>query len=85
MPSWYSSIFDLKSLDPAGRRPTRREALAQLHRVRGEAFGWPTDNFIGSTPQHQHHPSTAGRISSANAGCGRSSELALRNGMDRPW
>lgn len=26
-------------------------ALAQLHRIGGEQFGWPRDNFIGSTPQ----------------------------------
>lgn len=26
-------------------------ALAQLHRIGGERFGWPSDNFIGSTPQ----------------------------------
>jgi len=29
------------------------EALAALHRLPvGDAFGWPADNFIGSTPQH---------------------------------
>jgi fructosamine-3-kinase len=27
------------------------EALAALHRNTGEHFGWPHDNFIGSTPQ----------------------------------
>ncbi|MDP5239214.1 fructosamine kinase family protein [Uliginosibacterium sp. 31-16] len=27
------------------------EALAELHRCTGEHFGWPQDNFIGSTPQ----------------------------------
>jgi fructosamine-3-kinase len=27
------------------------EALAMLHRVRGERFGWHRDNFIGATPQ----------------------------------
>ena len=26
-------------------------ALAQLHRIGGEQFGWQRDNFIGSTPQ----------------------------------
>lgn len=26
-------------------------ALAQLHRIAGERFGWHRDNFIGSTPQ----------------------------------
>ena len=28
------------------------EALVAMHRHTGEAFGWPHDNFIGSTPQH---------------------------------
>ena len=48
--------FDLTSLDPQGGARLG-EALAQLHRVRGEAFGWDTDNFIGSTPQQNttHH------------------------------
>ncbi len=27
------------------------QALARLHRVRGERFGWAADNTIGSTPQ----------------------------------
>lgn len=27
-------------------------ALANLHRDVGEHFGWPRDNFIGTTPQH---------------------------------
>jgi fructosamine-3-kinase len=27
-------------------------ALATLHRMQGAEFGWPRDNFIGSTPQH---------------------------------
>jgi fructosamine-3-kinase len=32
-------------------------ALAQLHRVTGDAFGWHEDNFIGATPQHNApHP-----------------------------
>lgn len=26
-------------------------ALAQLHRIAGAQFGWPSDNFIGATPQ----------------------------------
>jgi fructosamine-3-kinase len=28
------------------------EALAALHHDTGEHFGWPRDNFIGRTPQH---------------------------------
>lgn len=40
-------------------RPLREEAVAQragaalaeLHRCQGELFGWPRDNFIGTSPQ----------------------------------
>ena len=28
------------------------EALVAMHRRSGDTFGWPRDNFIGSTPQH---------------------------------
>ncbi len=32
-------------------------ALARLHRVTGDRYGWHADNFIGATPQHNafHH------------------------------
>ncbi len=33
-------------------------ALAQLHRMSGDSFGWPADNFIGATAQRNApHPS----------------------------
>ena len=42
--------LDLAALEPgAGAR--LGASLAQLHRVRGDSFGWPDDNFIGATPQ----------------------------------
>ena len=43
--------LSLRSLGdgPAGQNAGR--ALATLHRVKGEEFGWHRDNFIGSTPQ----------------------------------
>jgi fructosamine-3-kinase len=28
------------------------KTLAAMHAVQGEHFGWPRDNYIGSTPQH---------------------------------
>ncbi|MGH7553627.1 MAG: fructosamine kinase family protein, partial [Longimicrobiales bacterium] len=45
----------LEWLEP-GRANTRTmpdlgNVLARAHHNRGEAFGWPTDNFIGSLPQ----------------------------------
>lgn len=41
----------LRAMDngPAGQNSGR--ALAALHRIKGERFGWHRDNFIGSTPQ----------------------------------
>jgi fructosamine-3-kinase len=45
----------LEWLEPAS--PTRAiwerlgQGLAALHRVRGERYGWPADNFIGPLPQ----------------------------------
>jgi hypothetical protein len=73
--------LDLANLDPQGGARLG-EALAQLHRVRGDTFGWSTDNFIGATPQ-QNTPTRAGRTSSANGGCGRNSDAgaAERNGQ----
>lgn len=43
---------------PEGEKAGR--ALAALHRIAGQDFGWRRDNFIGSTPQsnrsHRHWP-----------------------------
>lgn len=35
----------------AGAIDNAARALVELHRTEGSAFGWPHDNFIGSTPQ----------------------------------
>ena len=73
--------LELKALDQAGGA-TLGAALAQLHRVRGDAFGWPADNFIGSTRQtnalHQSWPHFF-----ADRRLRPQLELALENGMDR--
>jgi fructosamine-3-kinase len=42
--------LDLRPLDRAAGALLGRQ-LAALHRVTGERFGWPADNFIGVTPQ----------------------------------
>jgi fructosamine-3-kinase len=48
--------LDLASLDQQGGARLGA-ALARLHRVAGDAFGWSEDNFIGATPQHNTaHP-----------------------------
>ncbi len=57
-------------------------AMAQLHRVTGESFGWPADNFIGSTPQRNAaHPSWPYFFGERRLR--PQLQLALQNGMDR--
>jgi fructosamine-3-kinase len=48
--------LELAPLDQAGGARLGA-AMAQLHRITGESFGWTADNFIGTTPQHNapHH------------------------------
>ncbi|MDO8790182.1 MAG: fructosamine kinase family protein [Sulfuritalea sp.] len=57
-------------------------ALAQLHRVTGDSFGWTGDNFIGATPQHNApHPSWPHFF--AECRLRPQLQFALQNGMDR--
>lgn len=44
--------LDLRPLHCAADGERFAEALATLHAVEGEHFGWSRDNYIGSTPQH---------------------------------
>lgn len=73
--------LDLATLDQTGG-PRLGAALAQLHRVNGTAFGWPGDNFIGSTPQrntpHPGWPHFFGERRLLPQ-----LQLALKNGMDK--
>lgn len=73
--------IDLMRLDPQGGARLG-EALAQLHRVRGETFGWGMDNYIGATPQQNagHHswPHFFGERRLRPQ-----IHLALRKGMDK--
>ena len=49
--------LDLLPLDNSGAARLGA-ALAELHRLSADSFGWPEDNFIGATPQHNApHPS----------------------------
>jgi fructosamine-3-kinase len=49
--------IDLAPLDQAGGT-LLGHAMARLHRVTGDSFGWSDDNFIGATPQRNAaHPS----------------------------
>ncbi len=57
-------------------------ALAQLHRIAGEFFGWPEDNFIGATPQ-QNKPHPGWPHFFGERRLQPQLQLALQNGMDR--
>ena len=43
--------LSLHSLRQREHATTAGRALAQLHRVQGQQYGWQRDNYIGSTPQ----------------------------------
>ena len=44
-------LLEYVELRPAGDFAALGTMLAAMHRHRGELFGWPRDNYIGSTPQ----------------------------------
>lgn len=73
--------LDLAPLDhAAGAR--LGEALAKLHRVTGEDYGWTRDNFIGATPQtNTPHPDWAHFFGDRRLR--PQLELALKNGMEK--
>ena len=73
--------LDLATLDQAsGAR--LGVALAQLHRVTGDSFGWAADNFIGSTPQRNTpHPGWPHFFGEHRLR--PQLQLALENGMDK--
>ncbi|MDK9701812.1 MAG: fructosamine kinase family protein [Sulfuritalea sp.] len=73
--------LELTTLDPAGG--TRLgAALAQLHRVTGNSYGWDDDNFIGATPQHNApHPVWPHFFGERRLR--PQLQLALQNGMDK--
>lgn len=56
--------------------------LAEMHRTTGATFGWPTDNFIGATPQRNASQQSWPHFF-ANQRLLPQIELAARNGMDR--
>ncbi|MBK7356022.1 fructosamine kinase family protein [Propionivibrio sp.] len=43
--------LNLRALDNDTAGKSAGRALAELHRIEGDSFGWHRDNFIGSTPQ----------------------------------
>ncbi len=72
--------LDLEPLDqPGGAR--LGTAMAQLHRVTGDSFGWMADNCIGATPQHNApHPGWPHFFGERRLR--PQLQLALQNGMD---
>jgi protein-ribulosamine 3-kinase len=44
-------VLEYLEMRASGDYAALGSALALLHSVRGESFGWPRDNYIGSTPQ----------------------------------
>lgn len=73
--------LDLGPLDQAGGARLG-EALARLHRVTGDSYGWTADNFIGATPQHNApHPSWPHFFGERRLR--PQLQWALQNGMDK--
>jgi fructosamine-3-kinase len=73
--------LELIPLDQAGGAGLGA-AMAQLHRITGESFGWPEDNFIGATPQ-QNKPHPNWPYFFGEQRLRPQLQLALQNGMDR--
>ena len=73
--------LELKPLDQAAGAALGA-ALAQLHRITGESFGWPEDNFIGATPQ-QNTPHPGWPHFFGERRLRPQLQLALQNGMER--
>lgn len=44
--------LDLRPLESARDGERFAEALAAMHTVEGEHFGWPRDNYVGNSTQH---------------------------------
>jgi fructosamine-3-kinase len=73
--------LDLATLDRQGGARLGA-ALAQLHKVAGDSFGWARNNFIGATPQtNTPHPSWPHFFGERRLR--PQLELALQNGMDK--
>lgn len=73
--------LDLATLDRAGGARLGA-ALAQLHRMTGDSFGWPEDNFIGATPQfNAPHPGWPHFFGERRLR--PQLQFALQNGMDK--
>jgi fructosamine-3-kinase len=73
--------LELTPLDQAGGARLGA-AMAQLHRITGDSFGWTEDNFIGATPQ-QNKPHQSWPYFFGERRLRPQLQLALQNGMER--
>ncbi len=77
-------VLEALDLAPLDRESGARlgEALARMHRVTGDSYGWTGDNFIGATPQlNAAHPSWAHFFGDRRLR--PQLQRALANGMDK--
>jgi fructosamine-3-kinase len=77
-------VLEALDLVPLDRESGARlgEALARMHRITGDSYGWPGDNFIGATPQlNAAHPSWAHFFGDRRLR--PQLQRALANGMDK--
>ena len=77
-------VLEALDLAPLDRESGARlgEALARMHRVKGDSYGWTGDNFIGATPQiNATHPSWPHFFGDRRLR--PQLQLALANGMDK--
>jgi len=72
--------LDLATLDQTGGARLG-SAMAQLHRVTGDSYGWMADNFIGATPQ-SNAPHSSWPHFFGERRLRPQLQLALGNGMD---
>lgn len=79
-------VLEALTLEPLKAQAATRlgEALAQLHRQQGKAYGWPDDNFIGLSVQ-RNAPHESWPHFYADRRLRPQLALARDNGMEASW
>jgi len=75
-------ILEHLELRASGDHAALGRALAQVHAIRGESFGWRRDNYIGRTPQLNRRSSSWSDFW-REARLGPQLELARKNGLGK--
>ncbi len=75
-------ILEHLELRANGDHAALGRALAQVHAIRGESFGWRRDNYIGRTPQLNRRSSSWSDFW-REARLGPQLELARKNGLGK--